>query len=339
MPTDVEEEPHDLDEGEEEGGPIKSFLEHLEDLRWVLIKSVVAVGVAMIVALIACDKVILILRLPLKKAQIKSFVKNQSLTIQLGTNVLGSFNLETNRIGEFDLGTNAHTIWKVEPVASGTNFILAVRPMPADLATAKAGDQGPILGNFGPAAGFFVAFKVAFYAGIVVASPFLFYLIGGFVFPALKMHEKKHVYRGMFFGATLFFAGVSFCYFILMPLALRVSTQYSSWLGFSAEIWRAEEYLGFVCKFMLGMGLGFEMPVVLLTLVKIGVLDYRMLAGFRRYMIVVNLILGAVLTTPEVVTQLLMFVPLQLLYELSVWVAWYWERQARQRDDQVRERT
>ena len=153
------------------------------------------------------------------------------------------------------------------------------------------------------------------------------------------MHEKKHVYRGVTFGVALFLLGVSFCYFILMPLALRVSTQYSSWLGFSADIWRAEEYLGFVCKFMLGMGLGFEMPVVLLTLVKIGVINYRMLAGFRRYMIVVNLILGAVLTTPEVITQLLMFLPLQLLYELSVLVAWYWERQERKRADTIREQT
>ena len=91
MLKDVDEERPELHEGQEEGGPIKSFLEHLEDLRWVLIKSVIAVGVAMIVALIACDKVIVILERPLKKAKIKSFLKNQSLTVQLGTNVLGNF--------------------------------------------------------------------------------------------------------------------------------------------------------------------------------------------------------------------------------------------------------
>lgn len=339
MLTDVDEERPALLEEEGEGGPIKSFLEHLEDLRWVLIKSAVAVTVAMLVCLIACDKVIKVLELPLKRAHIKSALKGQSLTIHLGSNVLGTFNLETNRIGGFELGTNAHTIWKIEPVVSGTNLILGVRPVPADLSDAKSDDLGVKLSNFGPAAGFFVAFKVAFYAGIFIASPLLFYFIGGFVFPALKMHEKKHVYRGVAFGGTLFFTGVSFCYFILMPLALRVSTQYSNWLGFSADIWRAEEYLGFVCKFMLGMGLGFEMPVVLLTLVKIGVIDYRMLSSFRRYMIVVNLVLGAVLTTPEVITQLLMFLPLQLLYEISVFIAWYWERQERKRAETMRERT
>ena len=82
---------------------------------------------------------------------------------------------------------------------------------------------------------------------------------------------------------------------------------------------------------MLGMGLGFELPVVILTLVKIGVLNYATLRAMWRYMIVIVLILGAVLTTPEVVTQILMAVPLYMLYEITVWIAWYWERRDRKR--------
>jgi sec-independent protein translocase protein TatC len=82
---------------------------------------------------------------------------------------------------------------------------------------------------------------------------------------------------------------------------------------------------------MLGMGLGFELPVVLLTLVKIGILNYKTLRSMWRYMIIINLVLGAVLTTPEVVTQLLMAGPLYLLYEITVWIAWYWDRQERKR--------
>ena len=77
------------------------------------------------------------------------------------------------------------------------------------------------------------------------------------------------------------------------------------------------------------MGLGFELPVVVLTLVKIGILNYARLKSMRRYMIVVNLFLGRILTTPEVITQVLMFVPLQGLYELSVWMAGYWEKDER----------
>jgi Sec-independent protein secretion pathway component TatC len=77
---------------------------------------------------------------------------------------------------------------------------------------------------------------------------------------------------------------------------------------------------------MLGMGLGFELPVVLLTLVKIGVLNYSILRKMWRYMLVINFVLGAVLTTPEVLTQVLMAVPLYMLYEITVWVAWYWDQ-------------
>ena len=66
-----------------------------------------------------------------------------------------------------------------------------------------------------------------------------------------------------------------------MPVALTASVQYAEWLGFTANQWRAEDYVAFVCKFMLGMGVGFELPVVVLTLVKIGVLNYRMLAAGR----------------------------------------------------------
>ena len=124
---------------------------------------------------------------------------------------------------------------------------------------------------------------------------------------------------------------MAFCYFVLMPVALSASQIYSEWLGFGAYQWRAEDYISFVCKFMLGMGLGFELPVVLLTLVKIGILDYQMLSKARRYMIVINLLLGAVLTTPEVITQITMFVPLQVLYEITVQIARYWERKEKKR--------
>ncbi len=185
--------------------------------------------------------------------------------------------------------------------------------------------------NLSPAGGFFVAFQVALYGGAVLASPFIFYFVVAFIFPALKMREQKYIYRGLFFGGGLFLLGVSFCYFILMPVALAASQMYSNWLGFGALQWRAEDYISFVCRFMLGMGLGFELPVVVLTLVKIGILNYATLRGMWRYMIVIYLVLGAVLTTPEVFTQILMAVPLYMLYEITVWVAWYWERQEKKR--------
>ena len=212
------------------------------------------------------------------------------------------------------------------PRNDGNGLSLGLQVDMSDRAEGMAKQLKVDLNTLSPAGGFFVAFQVAMYGGIALSSPLLFYFIAQFVFPALKWNERKYIYRGMGFALPLFFIGATFCYFVLMPVALAASQIYSNWLGFSANIWQAEEYISFVSKFILGMGLGFEMPVVILVLVKIGIVNYQMLAKGRRYMIVVNLVLGAVLTTPEVLTQVLMAVPLQILYEITIWVAWYWER-------------
>jgi sec-independent protein translocase protein TatC len=316
---------------ETEGGPVKSFLEHLEDFRWVLIKSLVALAVAMLLCLIAGNDVVQVIKWPLTRAKIHYPGTNQIAIVNFGTNHLGNFHLTAEQQKSLNLGTNRFVSVQVEPFALGTNQVLGWRVNSDESAIADAQRLHIDLINLSPAGGFFVAFQVALYGGMVLASPFIFYFVVAFIFPALKMREQKYVYRGLFFGGGLFLLGISFCYFILMPVALAASQMYSNWLGFGALQWRAEDYISFVCRFMLGMGLGFELPVVVLTLVKIGVLSYSTLRGMWRYMIVINLILGAVLTTPEVVTQILMAVPLYLLYEITVWIAWYWDRQEKKR--------
>jgi sec-independent protein translocase protein TatC len=314
---------------DEEGGPIKSFLEHLEDLRWVLIKSVVALGLSMLLCLIAGNHVVGILKRPLEKSRASYPGTNQVVTVLFGTNQLGVYTIKPDQQAALNLGSNRFVAVQIETTMIGTNQVLSWHVDNDPLQAQRAQHLHVDLINLSPASGFFVAFQVAFYGGLVLAAPFIFYFVASFVFPALRMKEKHYVYRGLGYGISLFMCGVAFCYFALMPLALAASQGYSHWLGFSAFQWKADEYISFICKFMLGMGLGFEMPVVILTLVKIGVLNYRILSKGRRYMIVINLVLGAVLTTPEVVTQVIMFLPLQLLYEISIWVAWYWERNER----------
>jgi sec-independent protein translocase protein TatC len=316
---------------EEEGGPIKSFLEHLEDLRWVLIKSGVAAGVAMLGCLLGGNYVVRVLEWPLTRAPVRHSAKTQTVRVLFGTNQLSVLQVATNDPLASLVGTNPLVRLELMPVLQGTNQVLEWRALDDSDRPVEKGLPIQII-NLSPAGSFVVATKVAFYGGLVLASPFIFYFIASFVFPALRMREKKYVYRGLGFGAGLFALGVCFCYFILMPVALAASVQYAEWLGFTANQWRAEDYVGFVCKFLLGMGLGFELPVVVLTLVKIGVLNYRMLAAGRRYVIVVSAVLGAVLTTPEVITQILMAVPLYMLYETCVWIAWYWERQDKKRE-------
>jgi sec-independent protein translocase protein TatC len=303
----------------------------------VLIKSIAAIGIGMLICLIAGDRVVTILKWPMTRAKVRYPGTNQVWTVTFGTNRLGIFKLNDQQQAQHAIGTNRYVPLKVDLVPTGSNFVVTLSQDPTgDPAMAEEFKMN--LQTLGPVGGFYVSLQIALYGGVVLASPFVFYFVAGFIFPALKMREKHYVYRGLGFGLSLFACGVCFCYFLLMPLALSASVVYSNWLGFEANQWRAEEYISFVCKFMIGMGIGFQMPVVLLTLVKIGVLSYTVLRKMWRYMIVINLVLGALLTTPEVITQVMMAAPLYLLYEISVWIAWYWERRDRKREEAERKR-
>jgi sec-independent protein translocase protein TatC len=324
----------DTHEEEEEGGPVKSFLEHLEDLRWVLIKSLVALGIAMLGCLLAANYVVKVLEWPLRRAPIQNPRNTQTVRLFFGTNQIAVYYAPTNDPLSVLAGTNPSV--RLELAIDTNNFLRVIARPVIKGSPEEARERLPIdIISLGPAAPFFVVTKLAFYAGMVLAAPFILYFVAHFVFPALRMREKKYTYRGLFFGVGLFLIGICFCYFVLMPIALVASAQFAGWLGFASNQWRAEEYIGFVCKFMLGMGLGFELPVVVLTLVKIGVFNYRILAGARRYVIVISFFLGAVLTTPEVVTQVLMAIPLLILYEICVWITWYWERQEKKRQAEM----
>jgi sec-independent protein translocase protein TatC len=328
MAEDTELEQPEGDAGE--GGPVKSFLEHLEDLRWVLIKSLAALGVSFVVCLLAGDWVVSALTYPLKHAKVAYPKDTRVVTFMFGTNRLGVFKVDGSETAALPLGSNQFVTMRLEPVMIGTNQVLGFR---ADTDSTEARRLNVPLVSLSPAGAFIVAVQVAIYAGGLLAAPFIMFYIAQFVFPALRMREKKYVYRGLFFSLGLFLAGVAFCYFLLMPIALSASVKYTEWLGFSVPQWRAEDYISFVSKFMLGMGLGFEMPVILLVLVKIGVLNYSMLAKSRRYVLVINFFLGAVLTTPEIITQVLMALPLQVLYEITIWIAWWWERKERKQQE------
>lgn len=147
-----------------------------------------------------------------------------------------------------------------------------------------------------------------------------------FALAPLNVQEKKYLYRGLAFVVPAYICGLLFCHFGLIPVAVAASRVDANWIGLPSITWDADIYIHFVNKLMVGVGLAFEIPVVILVAVKIGWLDYSTLSKARRCMIIINLVLGALLTTPEAMTTILMAVPLQLLYEISVWTAWDWER-------------
>ena len=316
------------EEQEVAGGAVKTFLEHLEDLRWTMVKAGAALLLGMTVCLFAAPQIMTILKWPLKRAAQITLGTNQPVRIKLAGNNIGSFDPRTNNFGGLDLHDKTNVVINLEPVLIGTQQVLAV-----NIVTNSPGmESGPDLWIIDPGAAFMLALQVGFFGGLILSSPFVFYFVGQFVMPALKIREKKYFMRAFLIGLFLFLTGLSVGYFWIMPKALKFAEQFANWMGIQVPSWRAETYIGFEVKFLFGMGIGFELPVVLLALVKIGLLDYAKLSAMRRYMIVINLILGALLTTPEVYTQVVMCVILQVLYEISVWIAWYWERRDRARE-------
>lgn len=316
-------EERDPSREEEEGGPVKTFLEHLEDLRWTLIKSISALVIAMLVCLMAAKYLVAFLVWPLQIADVRFHSNKGPVPLLLGTNLLGK--VEWKGLGLTNLATNQVTAVQLVPVESGTNLLMALqldtKPLPPET------DRMVIIKNYSPIEGIVVAMKLALYGGLVLALPFILLFVGQFVLPALKVNEKRILYKAVGAGTLLFLIGVAFCYFIVVVFALGATVQFSQWLGFQANEWRADAYLNFVCKFMLGLGLAFELPVILLTLVKIGLLSYEQLAGFRSYALVGNMVIAAVVTpSGDPVTMMILAVPLHMLYEISVFIAWMWKR-------------
>jgi sec-independent protein translocase protein TatC len=244
------------------------------------------------------------------------------VTLELGSAKLGPFDVNRDQFPALPAGPAPHAVFRVGSEKVGDQWVLTVSPDP----NAEAADPIEItLHNLSPTEAFIVAFQVALYAAIVVSAPFWMYYLGTFIIPAFKQREKKVVYIWFFWGVFLAVTGILLTYFFLLPAALRASMKYSDLLGFSATDWRANEYIDFVCKFLLGMGIGFQFPLVVLILVKMGLLTFRQLAHYRRHVVVISLILGAVLTTPEPITMFAMAVPIYLLYEICIIIAWYWD--------------
>jgi len=334
MPEESEEILHpEWEEDEEDGGgPVKSFLEHLEDLRWVLIRSGAAIIIGMVVCLFASNKLVALLELPLIRAQKLYSKPKNALVLWFGTQQVGEFDLNTVKgLANFPLDPKKSTLhFGLVPVRSGTNWVLTLQPLskPPGPYTLKS---GPRLIFLTPVAPFYTSIKLGFFGGLVVSFPFVLYFVGDFVVPALKRKEKKYLSRALIVGIGLFLLGVLFCYFIMIPVALRAAVAYSAWLNVPVQNWLADSYFSFVVLLMGAMGLAFEFPVILLVLIKLDVITYQQLASFRKYLVVLCLAVAAILTPPDVITQILMALPLVVLFEIAYWIARFWEWRDRRR--------
>jgi len=238
------------------------FLEHLEELRWRLVKAVLAVVGAAVVCFYFVQEIFEFLVRPYRNA----------------------LHMLAEASGNPSLAENSRLVF------------------------------------LGPTAGFMIYLKLALTGGLILALPVIFYQLWKFVAPGLLSKERMVVPRFTAAATLCFLTGAAFCYYLVLPYGL------SFLLGFQTADLVAmitiEEYFGFVTTILLVFGLLFEMPVLSYLLSRLGILTPEFLRQKRRYGIVTIFIVAAVLTpTVDAFTQVLLAVPLMVLYEVSIWVS------------------
>jgi len=160
---------------------------------------------------------------------------------------------------------------------------------------------------------------VCLIGGLIVAFPLIFWQLWGFIKPGLKEREVKAVNGIVFFVSVLFFAGIAFGYFILAPLSIQFLGNYTfADVENNATVL---SYLKLTSSLVFGTGLLFQLPVLMFFLAKIGLVSAAFLKKYRKHAFVANLIVAAILTPPDVTSQLLVAMPIFLLYELSIFIA------------------
>ena len=167
--------------------------------------------------------------------------------------------------------------------------------------------------------GFFVYLKIAFVAGVFVASPYIFYQLWAFIAPGLYKEERQHIVPLAFCSAIFFLLGAAFCYWGVFPFAFTFFMSYST--GMIVAMPSLNEYLGFALKMLLAFGLIFEMPLFAFFLSRLRIITPAWMRKVRRYAILAIFIVAAILTPPDVFSQLLMAGPMIVLYEVSIYVA------------------
>jgi sec-independent protein translocase protein TatC len=176
------------------------------------------------------------------------------------------------------------------------------------------------LQNLRPFGQLFLYFQVAIIGGFILSIPNVFYQVWKFIAPALKENEKKYVTAIVFFSTVCFLSGIVFAYFVMLPLTLAFAGQFGTTV--IENNFAIDEYFSIIISVMLAAGVIFELPMLSFFLSKIGILTPDFMRKFRRHSIVAILIVAAVLTPgTDPLAQVLLAIPLVLLYEISIFVS------------------
>lgn len=292
------------------------FLEHLEEFRKTVIRVAIALTVGMVVCLPFADRLIAVLRAPAEpyiEKTAEEVLGTASMHLRIPANALDEKELIVGEDGERYYDVKADV----------------------GLPTTKKSKKGVIRLQFSePAAAIKMWLTVTFFGGILLSLPFLVFFIGMFVMPGVRSVERKLMTRISVFSGGLFIAGIAMGYMVTLPLALGLMLKIGGQLG-GESIWFYNKYIAFALQLLLGFGIAFQLPVVILIMGKMGLVNSTQLREKRRHVIVGLLILAMILTPPDVMTQLLMALPLIVLYEFCIWFLHFsGNREARATDEE-----
>jgi sec-independent protein translocase protein TatC len=277
------------------------FLEHLEEFRKTVIRVFISLVIGMAISLPFADQVIQILRAPAEpyiEKNAEQVLTQSSVQLRIGTDAFSTNALILAEDGQEYYQVDADVI------------------LPD---TGKKSKTGVIRLQFSePAAAIKMWLTVSFFTGLLLSLPFVVFFIGLFVMPGVRDVERKLMTRIAVFSGGLFLVGIYMGYRITLPLALGLMLKIGGQLG-GESIWFYNKYIAFALQLLLGFGVAFQLPVVILILGKMGLVASKGLRTARPYVVVGIFVLAMVLTPPDVMTQVLMAVPLILLYEFCIW--------------------
>ena len=189
-----------------------------------------------------------------------------------------------------------------------------------------AADNADFIQGLDLTSGFDAIMAISIWGGLVLAFPFIMYAILRFVFPALTKREKVILMAILVFGSCLFMGGSALAYSKTLPMVVTALQAINDWVGLPVTTIRIEGYISIVLKTIVAFGLVFQLPLVIFVLGWFGLVTSKGLREKRRIAIVLSFVVAMFLTPPDPMSQIIMAVPLCLLYELSIWAVWLKEK-------------
>jgi len=338
-------------EGEEDLGGQMSFLEHLDELRRRLIRSFIFIFIATSACWFLSDRIYAFLAAPVERALAEAQRRQVPIAGQTGTEVIAAItSLKENDSGRYvfgeetKLGTslipvgasvNARVVkdgegklalYTDEPLFSGNTVIPKGVRLPTELATATESYSGIndkliVTTALEP---FSLYIKVSLYAAVGLSVPFLLLQIWGFVSPGLYPHERAYVTPFILLSSISFVIGAAFAYYVIFPPAAKYL------LGLGSDfrlLLKANDYFDFIILVMLGMGVVFQMPAITYVLARIGLVTAGFLVRVWKTALITILIAAAFLSpTSDIANMLLFAAPMFVLYIISIFVAWIFNK-------------